>query len=72
MMVHPMAEMGGMANYGGSAATMVDIVDEKTMKPNETSLGGNKLVFIFLHAGVAAGASQVVKIYVVPPVKEMD
>ena len=33
MMVHPMAEMGGMANHGGSAATMVDIVEEKTMKP---------------------------------------
>ena len=49
-----MAEMGGMANYGGSAAAMVDIVDEKTMKPNETSAGGN-------NAGVAAGASQVVK-----------
>ena len=40
MLVHPMAEMGGIVNYGGSAAAMVDIVDEKTMKPNETSLGG--------------------------------
>ena len=29
-----MAEMGGLANYGGSAAAMVDIFDEKTMKPN--------------------------------------
>ena len=64
-----MAEMGGMANYGGSSAAMVDIVDEKTMKPNQTSLGGNKLVLFFARAGVAVGASQVVKIYVVPPVK---
>ena len=39
-----------MAKYGGSAAAMVDIVDKNTMKPNETSLGGN-------NAGVAAGAS---------------
>ena len=46
-----MAEMGGIANYGGSAAAMVNIVDEKTMKPNETSLGGNKLVFVFHACG---------------------
>ena len=46
-----MAEMGGIANYGGSAAAMVDIVDEKTMKPNETSLGGNKLAFVFCACG---------------------
>ena len=51
MMVHPMAEMGGMANHGGSAATMVDIFDEKTMKPNEMSLGGNGLVFVFCACG---------------------
>ena len=30
---------------------MVDIVDEKTMKPNEMSLGGNKLVFVFRARG---------------------
>ena len=57
-----MAEIGGMTNHGGSAATMVNIVDEKMMKPNETSLGGNKLVSAFRAcAGLAAGASQVVK-----------
>ena len=42
MLVHPKAEMGGIANYGGSSAAMVDIVDEKTMKPNKTSLGEKK------------------------------
>ena len=46
-----MAETGGIANYGGSAAAMVDIVDEKTTKPNETSLGGNKLNFVFRACG---------------------
>ena len=51
MLVHPMAEMGGIANYGGSTAAMVDIVDEKTMKLNETSLGGKKLVFVLRACG---------------------
>ena len=46
-----MAEMGGIANYGGSAAAMVDIVDEKTMKPNEMSLGGNEFMFVFCACG---------------------
>ena len=40
MMIHPMTEAGGMANHGGSAATMVNIIDEKTIKTNEMSLGG--------------------------------
>lgn len=69
MMVHPIAEMGGMANHGGSAATMVDIVDEKTMKPNETSLGGNKLVFAFRACGVGGWRIASCQIYVVPLLK---
>ena len=66
MMVHPMAEMGGMANYGGSAAAMVDIVDEKTMKTNETSAGGNKLVFAFRACGGGGWRIASCQIHVVP------
>ena len=51
MLVYPMAEMGGIANYGGLVAAMVNIVDEKTMKPNETSAGGNKLGFVYRACG---------------------
>ena len=69
MLVHPMAEMGGIANYGGSAAAMVDIVDEKTMKPNETSLGGNKLVFAFCACEGGGWRIASCQIYVVPPLK---
>ena len=61
-----MAEMGGIANYGGSAAAMVDIVDEKTMKPNETILGGNKLVFVFRVWGGGGWHISSCQIYVVP------
>ena len=64
-----MAEMGGIANYGGSAAAMVDIVDEKTMKPNKTSLGGNKLVFVLCVCGDGDWRIASCQIYVVPPVK---
>ena len=58
MLVHPMAEMGGIANYGGPAAAMVDIVDEKTTKPMWV---GISYFLRFARARVAAGASQVVK-----------
>ena len=61
-----MAEMGGMANHRGSAATMVDIVDEKTMKPNETIPGGNKLVFAFRAVGVGGWRIASCQIYGVP------
>ena len=69
MLVHPMAEMGGIANYGGSAAAMVDIVDEKTMKPNETSLGGNKLAIAFRACGGGGWRIASCQIYVVPTFK---
>ena len=69
MLVHPMAEMGRIANYGGSAAAMVDIVDEKTMKTNETSAGRNKLVFAFLACGGGGWRIASCQIYVVPPLK---
>ena len=69
MLVHPMAEMGGIANYGGSAAAMVDIVDEKTMKPNETSLGGNKLVIVFRACGGGGWRIASCQIHVVPTFK---
>ena len=69
MLVHPMAEMGGIANYGGPAAAMVDIVDEKTMKTNETSAGGNKLVFAFRACGGGGWRIASCQIYVVPPLK---
>ena len=32
MMIHPLAEIGRTANHGGSAAAMVNIVDENIMK----------------------------------------
>ena len=45
---------------------MVDIVDEKTMKPNETSLGGNKVVFEFCACGGGGWRIASYQIYIVP------
>ena len=61
MMFQPLSEMGGLANQGGLAASMVNILDEKTMKLIKTSLVVNKLFFVSVRVGVAADTSQVVK-----------
>ena len=70
MMIDPMLEMGGMTNHGDLPASMVNVVDKKTTKPNKMSLGGNKLGFVFCACGGGGWRIASCQTYVVPSLKK--